>query len=154
MKTTKFKQITVAVTLAAFALVMFAPAPAQAGWDDQSDELPGMDNNWGTYALVAAGVVAVIGTIALIKKGSDNSDTTEKPADQEPLNADGVEEAEGDKAGSDAAASGSVSFDAEAYAPSRFDLYVGLDQAGGSHVSDGSLKLSDLGVKVGVSVSF
>ncbi|HOD66004.1 MAG TPA: hypothetical protein PK186_10095 [candidate division Zixibacteria bacterium] len=153
MTPTHFPKLAAALTLASLAAYILIPSSASARYHDHSDELPGTDTPVGTYLAVAAGALAVVGIIALVKH-SGGKDKDVVPADssstgrEEPAE---ETEGEGDAAGQSSGGESAVSDDAGA---SRLGLYLGLNPAE-TIGSDGRRPdFSDLGVKVGFTLSF
>ncbi len=152
MKSKSLKQFAGALALLAFSTMIFAPEPAEAKWRDSSDELPGMDSNVGTYLAVGAGLIALIGIVALVKhSGKDDTPTPADsalatPADTAAAAGDAVEQSETQERG--------ISSVFETEPAPRLGLYLGTLPAETSGTSRAFSDLSRVGVKVGLSLNF
>lgn len=74
MKKSTTNRLITLITLSAFVLTMFlTPVTARAGWDDKSDDLPGM-HEFPTTLVIIAGVAVVAGTILILSKKKDKAD--------------------------------------------------------------------------------
>jgi hypothetical protein len=67
-------KLLVSVLILAFAWTLCGPADVFAGWDDNSDELPGMDDGGVTTVLVIGGVVIAGLLIYLLVKNSGDDE--------------------------------------------------------------------------------
>ncbi len=152
MKNSQTKTTGVLLATVAFVIYLFfAPATANAGWRSHYDEYPGTDSNVGTYLLVAAGAVAVIGIIALVKHNNTNAKhkTEDDKADSTKTDS-GVD----NSAQNEAKSAELMMITTEATVGSRLGLYIDVAQDDNGFDRDKAFDISDLTMKAGISLSF
>jgi hypothetical protein len=71
-------RLIVTILLLAMGWTFGGVGTALAGWDDRSDELPGMDNSL-TPVFIAGGVLLVLVLVLKSKKGDDKSEGDAAP---------------------------------------------------------------------------
>ena len=158
----EFKAGQIAMLLALILFVAFAPSGANAGWDDKSDELPGMDDSdvLTTTLLITAGVVVVVGAVYLISKagkdedtGSDGETTPTTEVEQE----DSAQSNQSTTNGGDSGEGETLNqYDSNMTAnKSQFGFYFGVSKMEPPLMEDVRARdFSDLTVKAGVTIGF
>ncbi len=87
MNSKSFYTKSIATAVTAFMMIFLLWAqPAEAGWDDRSDELPGMDDSSLTPILVTSAVVLT--AIVVFKMATGGDDKTDAPVStpEDPTN--------------------------------------------------------------------
>jgi len=149
----RFTAVTLAMVLAFAFQAVFAPGTAVAKWSDNSDDLPGTGTNVAPYLVVGGLLVAglVVYKVAKGKSGGEADKPTQTPAKSD------TPEAASDTAAEQASVTETAELSPLARKPADagLKLQFGLDpHLSNRDVDAGDWALSDVEVKVGVSLGF
>jgi len=157
MKKLNYSPVVTVLTLLAFTVALFfVPTTAEAKWQDNSDELPGMNDFPTTLVIVAGGLVVATTVFLLVRKGSKDKGSEEIIEQQDVNKTDSTNTVDTDQIEkTDQDYDEIVSFLGKASPKSSLGFMITLDQVEKTYSLENTKPdFSDIQLNVGITLGF